>query len=339
MFPRSSLLPLCCCAALVAGIIASSAPGSKVLGAGDGLSPTARATAVLDANLWARIQRAPGLAVADHPRVAAAIARLQREPRYLERLAARAQPYLRLILAELGRRNLPLDLALLPEIESRYNPRAQSPASAAGLWQLTPITGAAVGLAQHADYDGRYDILAATGAALDHLAALNRTFAGDWALTLAAYNAGATRIHSARRANREAGRPTDYWSLDLPAETRDYVPKFLALRALVRQPEAYGLRLPAISDRPTLDIVVIDRPVSLAQAAAACEMSAATLHALNPGWRRETAPIEWPHAVLVPAEAGHKLRLWLMEPARDAAFALASADRDRAGVDEPEKGV
>lgn len=206
-------------------------------------------------NLWDRLRDRMGLVIAHNPRVDKEIRQLKASPRYLKQLSRRARPYLHFILSEIERRGLPGELALLPEIESNYNPRAVSPKSAAGMWQIIPQTGRRYGLEQNTSYDERNDIRASTRAALDYLQWLHREFQGDWALALAGYNAGEGLVAKARRRNRARGKPTDFWSLDLPTETARYVPKLLAVAKLIERPTHYGMRLPSIPSQPHLKLV------------------------------------------------------------------------------------
>jgi membrane-bound lytic murein transglycosylase D len=207
------------------------------------------------ADLWDRVRRGPSLGISHHARVDRAVQSLQRNPAYLTDLARRARPYLHVIVGELERAGMPTELALLPEVESRYNPRAVSPKSASGMWQFMPYTGTEMGLVQNGWYDGRNDILASTRGAIAYLKQLNDEFNGDWALALASYNAGPGRVRSAQRVNKARGKPTDFWSLNLPTETEQYVPKLLAIADLVRAPERYGMRMPPIENRPKLELV------------------------------------------------------------------------------------
>lgn len=251
-------------------------------------------------NLWHQLQSDQPLGIASHPRVDSAVAQLKRNPRYLEQLTARAKPYLHLIVAELQDNGLPAELALLPEIESRFNPRAVSPMRAAGLWQFMPATGQAMGLEQNASYDGRHDVIASTRSAIAYLKQLNQQFDGDWALTLAAYNAGPARVRGAQRANQERDRPTDYWSLDLPAETRAYVPKLLAVAHLVAQPEHYNLTLPAVPNQPTVELVETNATLHFDELAEICHVPVATLRKLNPGFKGDRLAQDQPYTVVLP---------------------------------------
>lgn len=276
---------------------------------------------------WQRIRGGRGLEIPAHPRVAKAVTQLSKNKNYLNELAARARPYLHLILTELERGGLPTGLALLPEIESRYNPRAVSPMRAAGMWQFMPYTGKEMGLEQNAWYDGRYDVLASTRGAVRYLRELNKEFDGDWALTLAAYNAGPARVRAAQRANERAGKPTDYWSLDLPTETEEYVPKLLAVTSLVQSPQRYGLRLPALPAGSPLAVVATQAPVDLAKAANASGLSASTLAALNPGLKKGRNRAGQRTYLLVPVEAAARLSQHLRRVDKGEGAALASTEQ------------
>ncbi len=177
----------------------------------------------------------------------------------LSQASERARPYLYHIVNELSKHNLPLDLALLPIVESAYQPTALSPKSAAGIWQFIPSTGREYGLEQNGDYDGRLDITSSTDAAIRFLSGLNYHFKGDWLLSLAAYNCGQGTVDAAISRNQAEGLDTDFWSLDLPAETQDYVPRLLALSAIFSNPGSYGLKLRPIKNEPYFIKVKIDR--------------------------------------------------------------------------------
>lgn len=284
-------------------------------------------------DLWDRVREGDRLGVAHHERVDRAVRALKRNPEYLTDLTRRAQPYLHLIVEEFERHGLPAELALLPEVESRYNPRAISPKSATGMWQFMPYTGIEMGLTQNSWYDGRNDILASTRGAIAYLRQLHRELDGDWALALAGYNAGPGRVRAAQRANQAAGKPTDFWSLDLPTETEDYVPKLLAIAALVRAPESYGLSMPAIADHPRVEVVEARQQIDLAQAARACGVTLTQLQRLNPGLKRGKTLPSGPHLVLVPAGTGDKLRSALAQAGKLEAPSLAASDRPQRGGD------
>ena len=283
-------------------------------------------------DLWDRVRRGRHLDVAHHSRVDRAVQSLRRDPQYLTGLSQRARPYLHMIVGELERNGLPAELALLPEIESRYNARAVSPMSATGMWQFMPYTGKKMGLKQNSWYDGRNDILASTRGAIAYLKLLNDEFDGDWALTLAAYNAGPARVRAAQDINKARGKPTDFWSLNLPAETEYYVPKFLAVATLVRDPRHYGLSMPRIENQPHLELVESRSQIDLAHAARICGVPVSTLRNLNPGLKRGKTLPDGPHRVLVPAGTGAKLRTALAKSGDLLAPAVA-ARSDRGGQD------
>jgi membrane-bound lytic murein transglycosylase D len=165
-----------------------------------------------------------------------------------------------------------------------------------------------MGLRQDASYDGRNDILASTRGAIAYLKQLQAEFDGDWALALASYNAGPARVRAAQRANQARGKPTDFWSLDLPTETELYVPKLLAITNMVRTPERYGMRMPPLENRPRLELVEARRQIDLASAARASGVPLQTLRDLNPGLKRSKTPSAGPHRILVPLGTGHKVR-------------------------------
>ncbi len=193
-----------------------------------------------DGDLWQRIRLGMQLDLQANERVDALYERLRRDPRAVERLAERGLPYLPLIVSEIERRRLPMELAILPYVESRYDPWATSPKAAAGMWQFIPTTAREMGLRLDETTDERRDVVASTRAALDYLEQLNRRFNGDWELALAAYNCGPKCVNTAIENNRRQGKPTDFWSLDLPEETRQYVPRILANARLVAEAQHPG---------------------------------------------------------------------------------------------------
>lgn len=225
---------------------------------------------------------------------------MTRQP-YLDRLSARASRYLYYTVKEAERRGIPTELALLPVIESSYDPSANSNASAVGLWQFIPSTGTIYGLRQSSLYDGRRDVVESTRAAYDFLTNLYNQF-GSWELALAAYNAGPGRIQQAINRNAAAGLPTDYWSLRLPTETMNYVPRFMAVAQIVRAPEQYGLALRSIANRPHFREIQLPGPVDLNTAASIAGLSLNELYALNPGFISAYTDPMGPSRLLVPAE-------------------------------------
>lgn len=268
------------------------APGGRSDGQGD---------------LWGRVRAGMRLEHYADSRIDRTLERFRADPQYLARMSQQARPYLHVIVSEIERRGLPMELALLPHVESRFNPAATSPKAAAGIWQFMPYTGREMGLRQDVFYDGRRDLLASTGAALNYLEQLNQRFDGDWALAMAAYNCGPGRVAAAQAANRTRGRPTDFWSLSLPNETKEYVPKILATARLVAEPRKYGLTLPPVPDHPQLEVVRTQRPIELARLAAASGIQLHDLQRLNPALKLGRTAPQGPNQVLVPAGAGQRI--------------------------------
>ncbi|GIT83274.1 LysM peptidoglycan-binding domain-containing protein [Acinetobacter sp. A2] len=224
---------------------------------------------------------------------------ISRQP-YLDRLSARASRYLYHTVKEAERRGMPTELALLPVIESSYDPAATSSAAAAGLWQFIPSTGRIYGLKQTSMYDGRRDVVESTRAAYEFLGSLYNQF-GSWELALAAYNAGPGRIQQAINRNKAAGLPTDYWSLKLPQETMNYVPRFLAVAQIIKSPHAYGVSLPPIANRPHFRELNVGA-VNLNDVASITGLSRAELYSLNPGHRGDRIDTQSPMRILIPAD-------------------------------------
>src|SRR5690606_25387789 len=194
--------------------------------------------------------------------------------------------YLHHIDEQADARDMPLELVLLPIVESAFDPFAYSHGRASGPWQFIPSTGKHFGLEQDWWADQRRDIVASTEAALTYLQQLADRFDGDWLLALASYNAGAGNVSRAITRNRNAGKPTDYWSLQLPRETMAYVPKLLALAQIVRDPEQFGLDVPAIADEPYFTSIDVGGQIDLAQAAEMADISLEELYLLNPAFNR-----------------------------------------------------
>ncbi len=224
---------------------------------------------------------------------------MSRQP-YINRLSARASRYLYHTVKEAERRGMPTELALLPIIESSYDPAATSSAAAAGLWQFIPSTGRIYGLKQTSLYDGRRDVVESTRAAYEFLRALYNQF-GSWELALAAYNAGPGRIQQAINRNKAAGLPTDYWSLKLPQETMYYVPRFMAVAQIIKNPSKYGVHLPPIANRPHFREITVGT-ANLSDIASLTGLSRAELYALNPAHRGEKIDSASPMRVLIPAD-------------------------------------
>lgn len=228
-------------------------------------------------------------------------------PSYLDRTFKRGERYLYHIVNELQARNMPLELALLPVVESAFNPVAYSRARAAGLWQFIPATGRRYGLKQNWYYDGRRDVVAATTAALDYLQFLVAEFDGDWLLAVAAYNCGEMNVTRAVARNRSAGKPIDFFSLKLPRETRAYVPKLLAMRRIVADPTSHGLAFAPIADQPYFAQVEVAGQIDLHVAAELAELPKEELLALNPAFNHWVTDPDGPHRLLVPVDRHAKM--------------------------------
>ena len=206
-------------------------------------------------------------------------------PNYIERMTGRSSKYLFHVVQELERRQMPTELALLPFIESAFNPQAVSSAKAAGMWQFMPATGRDFSLKQNAFRDDRRDVLASTRAALDYLQRLYGLF-GDWHLALAAYNWGEGSVSRAIAKNQREGLPTGYLELNMPAETRGYVPKLQAVKNIVANPQAFGAQLPFIENHPYFQQVLITRDIDVALAARLADVKLDDFKALNPSAHR-----------------------------------------------------
>jgi membrane-bound lytic murein transglycosylase D len=224
-------------------------------------------------------------------------------PDYIERIFGRAGPWLHFIVSEVEARNLPLELAVLPIIESAFEPYAYSRAAAAGLWQFIPGTGTRFGLKQNWWYDGRRDAVSATRAALDYLQWLNGEFGGDWLLAVAAYNCGENCVARAIAANRAAGKPTDFWNLRLPAETRAYVPKLLAMSQIVASPGEFGLSISELPNVPYFVQVGTGGQINLEVAAELAGITIEDIYALNPAFHRFATDPSGPHFLLLPVDS------------------------------------
>ncbi len=237
---------------------------------------------------------------------------------YLANVSKRAARYIFYILENLESRGMPADLALLPFVESSYDPFAYSHGRASGLWQFIPSTAKHVGLEQNWWYDGRRDVISATDAALDYLNDLNKRFDGDWLLTLAAYNAGAGTVNKAINKNTRKGLPTDFWSLNLPKETENYVPKMLALVKIFQNPASYNLTLPKVPNSAHFVAVDTGTQIDLAQAAKLAEISVDELYRLNPGFNRWVTAPDGPHRLLIPTRKSKAFKQRLAKvPPRD----------------------
>ena len=223
-------------------------------------------------------------------------------PEYMARIFKRAQPWIFFITEELERRQLPGELALLPIVESAYDPFAYSSGRALGAWQFISSTGKHYGLNQNWWYDGRRDIWASTHAALDYLKYMNDMFEGDWLLALAGYNSGENRVMRQVKKNTRAGKPADFWNLKLPRETRGYIPKLLGLACLFENPEQYDFEIPATANSQVITSVDLGRQTDLVLVSQMADVPIDIMFTLNPGYNRWATSPDGPYRVVLPVE-------------------------------------
>lgn len=286
-------------------------PSVKVVPGDPGIKPTlAPPTMDLTAiprSLWQRIRNGFGL-----PDISSPLVREQEDwfasrPDYLRRTVARSNRFLYHIVEELEKRGMPTEIALLPIIESAYNPAAYSRANASGIWQFIPSTGKLYGLQQNFWYNGRRDVMAATNAALDYLEKLYDMF-GSWDLALAAYNWGEGAVARAIAKNEASGRPTDYQSLTMPLETRYYVPKLQAVKNIIADPAHYGIDLADIPNQPYFVAVATDKPIDVKLAAKFAGVPLEEFMSLNPGYNRPVIKADSTQMLLLPADKADAFR-------------------------------
>lgn len=252
------------------------------------------------ANLWVRIRNGFSLPYGQEARVKRQMHWYTEHPGYMMRTGKRAKPYLYYIVQQLDQRGMPTDLALLPIVESAYNPFAYSSSQASGLWQFISSTGRHYGLKQNWWYDGRRDVAAATNAALEYLQDLYKRFDDNWLLALAAYNSGGITVERAMAKNKRRGEPTDFWHLDLPRQTRAYVPRLLAVRDLVAHPGKHDIKLPFVANAPYLARIHLDGQIDIAIAAEMAGLSVKQMYQLNPGYSRWATPPGGPSGLFIP---------------------------------------
>ena len=259
--------------------------------------------------IWPRITRGFKLQDTSNARLDAEFNWYRRNPRYMNRVSIRANRYAYYVIEQVELRGMPTELALLPIVESAFDPFAYSHGRASGMWQFIPGTAKMYKLKDNWWYDGRRDVMASTQAALDYLERLNKSYKGDWLLALAAYNSGRGTVNKAIRKNRKKGKPTDFWSLDLPRETRSYVPKLLALAKLINHPQRYDLDLHPIANKPYFTAVNTQSQIDLAQAATMADVPIEEIYKLNPGFNRWATDPSGPHQLLIPAEKAEQFSL------------------------------
>lgn len=236
-----------------------------------------------------------------------------RHPGYLARVQQRAEPYLHLILDEVEAKNIPGELALLPIVESAFLPEAYSKSDASGLWQFIPATGRLYGLQQNTWYDGRRDVYASTKAATSFLKHLGETFDGDWYLALASYNYGKGNVRKAIEKNENLNLATDYWSLDLPKETSDYVPRLLAIAKIFANADKYNINLQPIPNKPYCELVDVKSQLDLNKAAELANVPLNEFLKLNPGFNHSSTAPQGPHHLLIPVAKAQSFKQHLAQ--------------------------
>ena len=268
-------------------------------------------------SLWPRLQAGLTLPYVDNAEVNAQLNWYLRNPRYMERVQQRASRYMYHILETLHENDVPFDIALLPIVESAFEPFAYSHGQASGLWQFIPSTGKRFGLDQNWWYDGRRDAVSSTQAAMSYLLYLHRFFDGDWMHALAAYNSGEGTVRRAIRKNESQGKPTDFWHLSLPKETRGYVPKMIALAEIFRNAAEYEVELLHIPNKAYFVEVPLDDQLDLMQAAQLADISIDELYYLNPGFNRWATPPGDAYTLKVPVAAEEGFRQALADLPKD----------------------
>ncbi|WP_297912528.1 transglycosylase SLT domain-containing protein [Thiomonas sp.] len=274
---------------------ASSAAPLAGASAAAAIAPTPAASAAVAAaepqytDIWQRIRAGFGIPDMDGPHmqpyVQQAVQWYTTRPDYVARMTERSRKYLYYIVQEVQRRNMPTELALLPFIESAFNPDALSSAKASGMWQFIPSTGKHYNLRQTMFQDGRRDVMASTRAALDYLTKLHAMF-GNWQLALAAYNWGEGGVQRAIAYNQAHGLPVDYSHLRMPQETRNYYPKLQAVKDIIEHPDQYGITLPSVPDHPYFKPVTITQDIDVSKAARLAGISVADFRSLNPAFKK-----------------------------------------------------
>ena len=236
------------------------------------------------------------------------VAWFSRNQQYIDRVVGRAEPYLYHIITRLKEREMPLDLALLPIVESAYQPFALSPSRASGIWQFIPSTGKRYGLKQNWWYDGRRDIVASTDAALDYLESLHKRFNGNWFHALAAYNSGEGNVERAIRKNKKLGKKTDFWALKLPHETRSYVPSLLAIAEVLKNSDKYKINFGKIKNIPYFEVIDVKTQIDLATVSNLSGLTIDEVYLLNPGFNRWATDPSGPHRILIPVGKAQKFK-------------------------------
>ncbi len=255
-----------------------------------------------ESDLWQVIADRQEIKIVSNSRIQSRINWISNHPEYLSLISKRAEPFLYLVVSELEKQDIPIEIALLPIVESDYYPFSYSHGTAVGLWQFIPSTGRMYGLEEDWWHADRRDVLASTKAAANYLKDLNVMFKGDWLLSIAAYNAGPGRVQKAIDANIKLGKKTDFWSLNLPKETEKYVPKLLALGQVIKDPSRYNQKLLKIDNKPFLKSIELDSQFDLALISQWTGLSIDQIYKYNPGLKRWATPESLPYIILLPKQ-------------------------------------
>jgi len=259
-------------------------------------------------NLWDRARQNLAMNLNhDNAQIQTELAYYQQHQVYFDKIVTRATPYLYFIVTEAEKRKIPMEIALLPFVESAFDVFAYSHGRAAGLWQFIPSTGKYFGLKQNWWYDGRRDVVASTTAAMDYLESLHQQFK-DWELALAAYNAGRGTVSLAIRKNQKKQIATDFWSLSLPVETKKYVPKLIAIAKIIQRPSHYNITLKPVANKPYFEIVDTQDQIDMLKAATLAGIDIQDLYRLNPGFNRWATDPDGPHKLIIPIEKADMFR-------------------------------
>ncbi|NIF23539.1 murein transglycosylase D [Candidatus Pantoea multigeneris] len=261
-----------------------------------------------DTDLWNFISDELKMGIPENSRIREQKQKYLKNKSYLHDVTLRAEPYMYWIVEQIHKRKMPMELVLLPIVESAFNPHATSSANAAGIWQIVSTTGRNYGLKQNQWYDGRRDVVASTKVALDMMQRLNKMFDGDWLLTVAAYNSGEGRVLKAVKQNKARGKPADFWHLSLPRETEVYVPKMLALSEILKNSKQYGVKLPTANESRALARVEVGQQIKLTQAAEMAGISVNKLKSFNTGYKGNATAPNGPHYIMVPKANVAQLR-------------------------------
>jgi membrane-bound lytic murein transglycosylase D len=329
-------------AVLIALALSAAVPAASALASTDTAKSVVLQPVVeeyKETDVWGRIRSGYSIPDVNNALVAKHVKWYADRQDYLDRTTARASLYLYHVVEELEKRGMPTELALLPFIESAFNPQALSTANAAGLWQFVPGTGRDYDLKQNAFKDDRRSVLASTDAALSYLQRLYTMF-GDWHLALAAYNWGEGNVQKAIKRNQAAGKPTDFESLTelMPAETRNYVPKLQAVKNIVANPSQYAVHLPVIDNEPYFTAIDKTRDIDMALAAKLAEISVDEFKALNPQFKKPVITGNEQTKILLPTENAakfaanlaswtHALSSWTTHKISSARESIASLAR------------